>query len=275
MVLGIAGILYLLAAGIIFYNHRRQQHEASILSWGGVLIAWIIQSMLLYHQLFNLQEASRLTINLTLSMELAAWITGLLYVVGWWTNRTLVRSVGMVLLPLMALLLFAAQISPISAHHTKTVTPDGLLGIHLFLAFLAYGLFCIAAILALLDAFQAHALKQKRFGPFFSTIPSLTRLEVALFRVVQLGFLSLTLSIITGMLHFHLQYDVWLIFNHKVVFSLSAWVVMALLLGGRYIYGWRGRNAVRMVLIGYGFLVLAFLGVKFVAEIILPHIRSP
>ena len=41
------------------------------------------------------------------------------------------------------------------------------------------------------------------------------------------------------------------------------------LLGGRWLYGWRGRTAVRWTLAGFLALVLAYIGSKFVLEVIL------
>jgi ABC-type uncharacterized transport system permease subunit len=48
-----------------------------------------------------------------------------------------------------------------------------------------------------------------------------------------------------------------------------AWVIFAVLLVGRRLYGWRGRVAVRLTLAGFVFLVLAYFGSKFVLEVLL------
>jgi ABC-type uncharacterized transport system permease subunit len=54
-----------------------------------------------------------------------------------------------------------------------------------------------------------------------------------------------------------------------VVFGLIAWVIFAALLGGRRVYGWRGRVALRWTLAGFMALVLAYIGSKFVLEVLL------
>jgi ABC-type uncharacterized transport system permease subunit len=46
-------------------------------------------------------------------------------------------------------------------------------------------------------------------------------------------------------------------------------VIFAALLVGRHVYGWRGRVAVRWTLTGFLMLVLAYIGSKFVLEVIL------
>jgi len=58
-------------------------------------------------------------------------------------------------------------------------------------------------------------------------------------------------------------------FNHKTVFGVLSWIIFAALLAGRHVYGWRGRVAVRWTLTGFLMLVLAYVGSKFVLEVIL------
>ncbi len=60
-----------------------------------------------------------------------------------------------------------------------------------------------------------------------------------------------------------------LTFTHKIVFSVLAWLVFGALLFGRYRYGWRGRTALNWILAGGALLLLAYIGSKFVLEVIL------
>jgi ABC-type uncharacterized transport system permease subunit len=58
-------------------------------------------------------------------------------------------------------------------------------------------------------------------------------------------------------------------FSHKIVFGVTSWLIFAALLTGRRVYGWRGRIAVRWTLAGFLTLVLAYIGTRFVVEVIL------
>ncbi|MEK7844843.1 MAG: cytochrome c biogenesis protein CcsA, partial [Pseudomonadota bacterium] len=60
-----------------------------------------------------------------------------------------------------------------------------------------------------------------------------------------------------------------LTFSHKTLFGFISWGVFAALLIGRQLYGWRGRIAIRWTLAGFIILLLAYIGSKFVLEIIL------
>ncbi len=57
--------------------------------------------------------------------------------------------------------------------------------------------------------------------------------------------------------------------DHKTVFSVLAWVAFALLLLGRARFGWRGRTAVRVLYAGSLLLLLAYVGSRFVLEVVL------
>jgi ABC-type uncharacterized transport system permease subunit len=56
---------------------------------------------------------------------------------------------------------------------------------------------------------------------------------------------------------------------HKTVLSIIAWAIFGALLLGRWRYGWRGGRAVNLTLLGMGTLILAFIGTKFVLELVL------
>ena len=53
------------------------------------------------------------------------------------------------------------------------------------------------------------------------------------------------------------------------VLSLIAWLTFGALLLGRWRFGWRGRKARNLIVAGSAFLVLAYLGYKFVLEVVL------
>ena len=57
--------------------------------------------------------------------------------------------------------------------------------------------------------------------------------------------------------------------NHKTIFAILSWGIFAALLGGRKVYGWRGRTAVLWTLSGFVMLLLAYVGSKFVLEVLL------
>ena len=60
--------------------------------------------------------------------------------------------------------------------------------------------------------------------------------------------------------------------DHKTAFSLLSWLAFAILLVGRFQFGWRGKRASRVLYIGAGLLLLAYVGSRFVMEILLDRV---
>ncbi|HNQ03415.1 MAG TPA: cytochrome c biogenesis protein CcsA [Thiobacillaceae bacterium] len=140
---------------------------------------------------------------------------------------------------------------------------------HLLVAFAAYSLLSIAALHAILIALAEKHLHQAVPPRMLAGLPPLLTLEKLLFRIIQAGFVLLTLTVVSGIGFSQEIFGKPVPFNHMSVFGFAAWLIFAALLGGRHIYGWRGRTAISWTLAGFTSLVLAYAGVKFVLEVIL------
>jgi len=88
-----------------------------------------------------------------------------------------------------------------------------------------------------------------------------------LFEVIIVGFISLTVSLGSGLLFLENMFAQHLV--HKTILSIFAWFVFLTLLIGHWKLGWRGRTAIRWTLSGFISLMLAYFGSKFVLEILL------
>jgi ABC-type uncharacterized transport system permease subunit len=105
--------------------------------------------------------------------------------------------------------------------------------------------------------------------PGAAGLPPLLTLERFLFRLVAAGFVLLTLTLASGMLFSEQIFGKPVTFTHKPVFALLGWLTFGALLWGRWRYGWRGRVALRWIIAGTVFVFLAYLGSKFVLEVLL------
>jgi ABC-type uncharacterized transport system permease subunit len=151
--------------------------------------------------------------------------------------------------------------------------------LHFIIANVAYGLFAIAALHAVLMLFaerRLHALRsalQSNGGGWFAgwldTLPPLLTLEKLLFRLIGAGFVLLTLTLVSGALFSEQLLGRPLTFDHKTVFAVLSWLMFGALLAGRQVSGWRGRAALRWVLASFVALLLAYVGSRFVFEVLL------
>jgi ABC-type uncharacterized transport system permease subunit len=136
--------------------------------------------------------------------------------------------------------------------------------VHWILGLVSYGLFGAAVLHARwLDRAERAMRAAGRVGAPSGGLPLLT-LEKLTFRLVGAGFGALTLAIALGVWFT----EVWH-WDHKTVFSVLGWLVFAGLLGGRRAFGWRGRLATRWLYVGTGLLLLAYVGSRFVFEVLL------
>lgn len=153
---------------------------------------------------------------------------------------------------------------PSSAAHAQATE----FRLHLALAMVAYSLFVIALLHATLMAVVERGLHQKHAG-LSAGLPPLLTLEQLLFRVIGAAFVFLTLTLATGIVFSEQVFGRALPFDHKTVFAILSWLTFGLLLAGRWRFGWRGRTALRWTLTGFLLLLFAYVGSRFVLEVLL------
>jgi ABC-type uncharacterized transport system permease subunit len=142
------------------------------------------------------------------------------------------------------------------------------LPMHLAFGVACYGLFGTAVVHAW---FMTRAEKHIRHAEDpHSGLPLLT-LERLTYRFVAGGFVLLSLTLLLGFGYGDVLYGhghAWR-WDHKTLFSVLAWITFATLLVGRAGFGWRGKRAVGVLYTGSVFLLLAYVGSRFVMEIVL------
>ena len=176
-----------------------------------------------------------------------------------------VAALGVIVFPLAASLL-AADV--FFAAPTLAQPMEWQIKLHVTFALLAYSLLSIAALLAILLSLQERALRRHQLDSgLIGALPPLTLTESLLFRLIAVGFVFLTLTLVSGVLFVDNLFAQHL--AHKTILSIASWLVFGSLLFGRWRWGWRGSRAVRLTLIGMIVLLLAFFGSKFVLEIVL------
>ena len=147
---------------------------------------------------------------------------------------------------------------------------------HIAVAMLAYSMLTIAAFHAILMALQEtklHAHRKPLSSNWLSAaidrLPALLTMEKILFRLIGIGFFLLTLTVLSGVFFSEELFNKPLKWDHKTVFTLLSWALFGLLLWGHQWRGWRGKTALRITLAGFATLLLAYVGSRFVLEVIL------
>jgi ABC-type uncharacterized transport system permease subunit len=139
--------------------------------------------------------------------------------------------------------------------------------LHLLLGLAAYGLMGVAVLHAVLLGRTEHRLRSRSEQPLApQSAPDLPlmQLERLTFGFVRAAWVALTLALVCGVWFA----PVW-VWSHKTVFVVLSWVVLTGLVLGRQLLGWRGPYARRLIHVSAAFLLLAYVGSRFVFEVLL------
>ncbi len=182
--------------------------------------------------------------------------------------RKPLENLFLVLFPIAVLGLLSATFMPRSAAPLTQLTPG--VALHSIVGIVAFSLITIAAVQALLVAWLNRELKRHHFHPALRHVPPLQTMEALLFEIIHYGFAALLAVIFTGFLFMDDMFAQHL--AHKTILTLISCAVFGVLLWGRHVSGWRGKLALRWTLSGYGVLLLAYFGSKFVLELLLNRV---
>ena len=226
-------------------------------------VALVLHAILLYQRVFT---PDGLDLGVANAVSLLIWLTLLIYWVASLVYDGLSGILGMMApVALLALLLQAA----IPTHHYVGYAGDPLFTLHFGIAMLAYSLFIVATVHALLMLALEKWLHRGVLPPFLRSLPPLLEMEALLFRILLAAFVLLTLTVVSGVFFSEQLFNKPFTLSHKTLFGIVSWLIFGALLAGHYFRGWRGKMAVRWTLAGFTALLLAYIGSKVVLELIL------
>ena len=167
-----------------------------------------------------IHETGGLWLGLSPSLVMvSALVTGLL-ILGSLAKPVLNIAVGV--FPVAAVTLVTAVAWP-GGEHQSHLTPG--IAVHAISSALAFALLAIAAVQAILLAWQNQALRHHHIRGIVQTLPPLTTMERVLFELIWAGMILLTLAIASGFLFLDNLFAQHLM--HKTVLSLAAWFIFA------------------------------------------------
>jgi ABC-type uncharacterized transport system permease subunit len=265
----ITALLYLIASsGAWIADRRGAKSSARAAGWPVILLAaaLVTHSVALGWDLFG-GENGGVNIGFSHAISLIVWLTLLSYVlVG--NDARLTRLANLYLAPFGA---FAVSLviwlpSYISISYAGA---QWAFAAHIVVAILAYALYTVAALHALLILFLQKQLLAGTIATEQRNLPPLLRIETLMFQLLWIAFAMLSATMLSGIFFSELLFGKPFQVTHKTVFSVLSWFVLGGLLAGRFWAGWRGKLAVRWTLIGFVMLLLSYVGSKFVLEVIL------
>ena len=234
-----------------------------------VVIGWLTHAFALAAEI---DARGALHVGFALMLSVTMWVSVAAY---WLENRNFaLDSLRVLVLPCAAVASALPILFPGELALLEGKSP--LFSWHVAIAILAYSTLTIAAFHALLMALQESRLHTRPglpqvgwFGSAIDRLPALLTMEKLLFRLVGIGFVLLSLTVLSGLIFSEQLFGKAFRWEHKTVFTLLSWVLFGALLAGRRWRGWRGKTALRFFLGGFIALLLGYVGSRFVYEVIL------
>ncbi len=183
---------------------------------------------------------------------------------------TTARDIPSLFVPLNIVSIIALICSFFFNHSAPLDTSSHALSAHIAASLVAYGVLCIAAITAVILWFADNSLRQHSQKAWLDSLPPLQRLESLMFYLITVGWVILTVGIAIGI--FGIDQFFAQNLAHKTAFSLISWLLFGGLIIGRQIKGLRGTLAINWALIAFILLAVAFLGSRFVLDVVLHRV---
>jgi ABC-type transport system involved in cytochrome c biogenesis permease subunit len=180
------------------------------------------------------------------------------------------RAMGVFILPLLVALQSIPAFSGVINEPRSAILESPWFGVHVSSLLFAYASFALAGVLGITYVLQFKEIKAKDLGFFYDRLPSLNVLDEMNLRAVKIGWLFLTVGLITG--------GIWAsqlqpspdraassmtLGDPKIFVAVLCWAVYSFELYAQRAIGWRGRRAAWLSAVGFGIVLLNFVPVSY------------
>ena len=222
----------------------------------GIVLRWI--------ESYRLEVGHAPLSNLYESLIFFSWAIILLYVLMEWRIKN--RSIGTFVTPLAFLALAYASFSDSVRDSIQPLVPalqSNWLTAHVITCFFGYAAFAVSFGIGLMYLFKRLDTPESS-NIFLKIIPDSEILDELNYQMLVIGFLMLTLGIITGSVWANSAWGSYWSWDPKETWSLITWFVYAAMLHSRMISGWRGKKLAIFSIIGFVCVLFTYFGVNFV-----------
>jgi len=202
--------------------------------------------------------------NLYETLSLAAWAIAGVFLLFQYRYR--LKILGIYAAPLVTFVMVIAARLPKVPSETQTILNSVWLVVHVVAIFIGEAALALACGAGLLYLLQENNIKSKKRGFFFKRLPSLELLDHTGYACIVTGFTIMTFGLITGLIYAKSIWGRFWSWDPKEVWSGITWLLYAALLHQRLTFGWRGRRAAIMAIIGFAVILFTFLGVNFLLK---------
>ena len=235
---------------------------ASIIAFIG-LIAQTAGLILRWFESYKMGIGHAPLSNLYESLIFFSWTTVLLYLIIEWRVKT--KNLGASVVPFAFFSMAFASFSPNVNTRIQPLIPalqSNWLISHVITCFFGYAALTIACGLGFMYLLKGL---EKGESPrlFFRLLPDREIVDELTYHSVVIGFIFLTLGIITGSVWAYSAWGSYWSWDPKETWSLITWLIYAAMLHSRFVRGWRGKRMAIMSIIGFASVLFTYFGVNY------------
>ena len=272
----LSAVTFIYFAAFVFYLFRMilgREFWGKLATWTALigLVAQSVALVIRWKTSYDLGIGHAPLSNFYESLIFFAWTIVLLYLAMEWRLKN--RSLGVFVLPVAFLIMAYASIAPGINNRIEPLIPalqSNWLTSHVLTCFMGYAAFTVAFALGIMFFVKkAAGTESSKTSAFIRLLPADSILDELMYQCVALGFVFLTLGIITGSVWAHYAWGSYWSWDPKETWSLITWLIYALMLHAHNVRGWRGKRMAIMAVIGFGCVLFTYLGVN-----LLPSLHS-
>ncbi|MBU0484249.1 MAG: c-type cytochrome biogenesis protein CcsB [Proteobacteria bacterium] len=244
---------------LYFYNQKKQMRQLARYVLGAAALSHLVYTVARYFAVghtpitSNHEAVSFFALSVTLGFLSFRW-------------RYKVKNFGVFVAPIINILMAVAIISSQDVRDLPPALQSLWLPVHASIAVMANAFLALAFSGGVMYLLQEREIKNKRFGLFYSRLPSLEALDSLNQHCLSVGFPLMTLGIITGSVWAKQAWGSYWQWDPKETWSLITWFIYAAILHLRFTAGWRRRRAAIMAIIGFSSALFTLWGVNFLLE---------
>ncbi len=269
-------VTFIFFAAFVFYLFRMilgREFWGKLATWTALvgLVAQSIALIIRWKTSYDLGMGHAPLSNFYESLIFFAWTIVFLYLLMEWRLKN--RSIGAFVLPIAFLIMAYASIAPGISNRIEPLIPalqSNWLTSHVLTCFLGYAAFTVAFALGMMFFIKkAAGADSSRSSIFIRLLPYEYQMDDLMYSSTTLGFIFLTLGIVTGSVWAHYAWGSYWSWDPKETWSLITWLVYAVMLHTRLVRGWRGKRMAIMAIVGFACVLFTYLGVN-----LLPSLHS-
>jgi len=267
-------VTFIYFAAFVFYLFRMilgREFWGKLATWTALagLVAQSVALIIRWKTSYDLGMGHAPLSNFYESLIFFAWTIVLLYLLMEWRLKN--RSIGVFVLPVAFLIMAYASIAPGINNRIEPLIPalqSNWLTSHVLTCFMGYAAFTVAFGLGIMFFVKkAAGENSSKTSIFIRLLPSEYQMDELMYSSTALGFIFLTLGIVTGSVWAHYAWGSYWSWDPKETWSLITWLTYAVMLHARQVRGWRGQRMAVMAIVGFGCVLFTYLGVNFLPSL--------